>query len=415
MNQSLRSGMWNSSPLFQNAVMDLEFAAKKMSLDSNVLERLKMPKKAMCVTIPVRMDDGSVKTFEGYRVQHSTTLGPGKGGIRFHPDVNLSEVSALAMLMTMKCSLVGLPLGGAKGGIRVDPSQLSRAEHQALTRRYTMEIISMIGPEQDIPAPDIGTDGQHMAWMMDTYSMAKGYAVPGVVTGKPVEIGGSLGRPESTGRGVVYVIEHAIDVLNQKGHKFKMNEMTATVQGFGKVGAVAALELYERGCKVVAVSDFFGGVYDKRGLNIPEVIDYMNYNRTLKGYMKAEAITNDQLFALDVDILVPAAIDGVITSENVKSVKAKIISEGANGPITSDAQAYLQSQGCYIIPDILANAGGVIVSYFEWVQGMQQFFWSEKDVNAKLAEVMKNAFNRVAKNADKYDCGMTTAALITTV
>jgi glutamate dehydrogenase (NAD(P)+) len=415
MSHSLRSGLWDTSPLYQNAVMDLEFAAKKMSLDANVLERLKMPKKAMCVSVPVRMDDGSVKTFEGYRVQHSTTLGPGKGGIRFHPEVNLSEVSALAMLMTMKCSLVGLPLGGAKGGIRVDPSQLSRAEHQALMRRFTMEIISMIGPEQDIPAPDVGTDGQHMAWMMDTYSMAKGYAVPGVVTGKPVEIGGSLGRPESTGRGVVYVIEHAIEVLNKKGNKYKLNEMTATVQGFGKVGAVAALELYERGCKVVAVSDFFGGVYDKKGLNVPEVIEYMNTNRSLKGYAKAEAITNEQLFALEVDILVPAAIDGVITKDNVKSVKAKIISEGANGPITSEAQTYLESQGCYIIPDILANAGGVIVSYFEWVQGMQQFFWSEKDVNAKLAEVMQNAFNRVAKNADKFDCGMKTAALITSV
>jgi glutamate dehydrogenase (NAD(P)+) len=415
MSHSLRSGLWDTSPLYQNAVMDLEFAAKKMSLDANVLERLKMPKKAMCVSVPVRMDDGSVKTFEGYRVQHSTTLGPGKGGIRFHPEVNLSEVSALAMLMTMKCSLVGLPLGGAKGGIRVDPSQLSRAEHQALMRRFTMEIISMIGPEQDIPAPDVGTDGQHMAWMMDTYSMAKGYAVPGVVTGKPVEIGGSLGRPESTGRGVVYVIEHAIEVLNKKGNKYKLNEMTATVQGFGKVGAVAAIELYERGCKVVAVSDFFGGVYDKNGLNVPEVIEYMNTNRSLKGYPKAEAITNEQLFALEVDILVPAAIDGVITKDNVKSVKAKIISEGANGPITSEAQTYLESQGCYIIPDILANAGGVIVSYFEWVQGMQQFFWSEKDVNAKLAEVMQNAFNRVAKTADKYDCGMKTAALITSV
>jgi glutamate dehydrogenase (NAD(P)+) len=415
MSHSLRSGLWDTSPLYQNAVLDLEFAAKKMSLDSNVMERLKMPKKAMCVSIPVRMDDGSVKTFEGYRVQHSTTLGPGKGGIRFHPEVNLSEVSALAMLMTMKCSLVGLPLGGAKGGIRVDPSQLSRAEHQALTRRFTMEIISMIGPEQDIPAPDVGTDGQHMAWMMDTYSMAKGHAVPGVVTGKPVEIGGSLGRPESTGRGVVYVIEHAIELLNKKGHKYKLKEMTATVQGFGKVGAVAAIELYERGCKVVAVSDFFGGVYDKNGLNVPEVIDYMNTNRSLKGYSKAEAISNEQLFALEVDILVPAAIDGVITKDNMKSVKAKIISEGANGQITSEAQAYLESQGCYIIPDILANAGGVIVSYFEWVQGLQQFFWNEKEVNAKLAEIMANAFNRVAKNADKYNCGMKTAALITSV
>jgi glutamate dehydrogenase (NAD(P)+) len=387
-----------------------------MDLNPGVLERLRMPKKAMCVSIPVRMDDGSVKTFEGYRVQHSTTLGPGKGGIRFHPEVNLSEVSALAMLMTMKCSLVGLPLGGAKGGIRVDPSQLSRAEQQALTRRFTMEIISMIGPEQDIPAPDVGTDGQHMAWMMDTYSMAKGHAVPGVVTGKPIEIGGSLGRPESTGRGVVYVIEHAIELLKKQNKaNFNMKSMTAAVHGFGKVGAVAAHELTIRGCKVVAVSDFYGAIHNKNGLNIDEVQAYMNKNRTLKGYPNAEAISNEDLLALNVDILVPAAIDGVITKANMKNIKAKIISEGANGPITSEAQQYLEQNGCYIIPDILANAGGVIVSYFEWVQGLQQFFWNEKEVNEKLAEIMARAFNRVAGNAERYKTGMKTAALITSV
>lgn len=416
MSHELRSGIFNTSPLYQNAVQDLEFAGKTAGMSPNVLERLKMPKKAMCVSVPVRMDDGSVKVFEGYRVQHSTTLGPGKGGIRFHPEVNLSEVSALAMLMTMKCSLVGLPLGGAKGGIRVDPSQLSRAEQQALMRRFTMEIISMIGPEQDIPAPDIGTDGQHMAWMMDTYSMAKGHAVPGVVTGKPLEIGGSLGRPESTGRGVVYVIEHAINLLKKRGlGNFDLKKMTATVQGFGKVGTVAAEELHMRGCKVVAVSDFFGGIYNKNGLDIPDVLDYMNKNRSLKGYTKAEAITNAQLFALEVDILVPAAIDGVITKENVKTIRAKIISEGANGPITSEAQQYLESQGVMIIPDILANAGGVIVSYFEWVQGLQQFFWSETEVNEKLAQVMAKAFHKTAETSDRYKCGMKTAALITAV
>ena len=416
MTHHLRSGLYDTSPLYQNAVMDLETAGRVMDLNPGVLERLKMPKKAMCVSIPVRMDDGSVKTFEGYRVQHSTTLGPGKGGIRFHPEVNLSEVSALAMLMTMKCSLVGLPLGGAKGGIRVDPSQLSRAEQQALTRRFTMEIISMIGPEQDIPAPDVGTDGQHMAWMMDTYSMAKGHAVPGVVTGKPIEIGGSLGRPESTGRGVVYVIEHAIELLKKQNKaNFNMKSMTAAVHGFGKVGAVAAHELAIRGCKVVAVSDFYGAIHNKNGLNIDEVQAYMNKNRTLKGYPNAEAISNEDLLALNVDILVPAAIDGVITKANMKNIKAKIISEGANGPITSEAQQYLEQNGCYIIPDILANAGGVIVSYFEWVQGLQQFFWNEKEVNEKLAEIMARAFNRVAGNAERYKTGMKTAALITSV
>jgi len=416
MTHHLRSGLYDTSPLYQNAVLDLETAARVMDLNPGVLERLKMPKKAMCVSIPVRMDDGSVKTFEGYRVQHSTTLGPGKGGIRFHPEVNLSEVSALAMLMTMKCSLVGLPLGGAKGGIRVDPSQLSRAEQQALTRRFTMEIISMIGPEQDIPAPDVGTDGQHMAWMMDTYSMAKGHAVPGVVTGKPIEIGGSLGRPESTGRGVVYVIEHAIELLKKQNKaNFDLKSMTAAVHGFGKVGAVAAHELAIRGCKVVAVSDFYGAIYNKNGLNVDEVQAYMNKNRTLKGCPNAEAISNEELLALGVDILVPAAIDGVITSANMKNVKAKIISEGANGPISSEAQQYLEQNGCFIIPDILANAGGVIVSYFEWVQGLQQFFWNEKEVNEKLAEIMARAFNRVAGNAERYKTGMKTAALITSV
>lgn len=413
---NLRSGLWETSPLYQNAVMDLDFAGKTMGINNNVLERLKMPKKALCVSIPVRMDDGSVQVFEGYRVQHNSTLGPGKGGIRFHPEVNLSEVSALAMLMTMKCSLVGLPLGGAKGGVRVDPGQLSRAEQQALTRRFTMEIISMIGPEQDVPAPDIGTDGQHMAWMMDTYSMAKGYAVPGVVTGKPLEIGGSLGRAESTGRGVVYVIEHAIEMLKRQNKgNFQLKQCTAAVHGFGKVGAVAAHELTIRDCKVVAVSDYFGGIYNKAGLNITDVTNYMNANRSLKGYPNAERITNEELFALDVDILIPAAIDGVITPANMKNVKAKIISEGANGPITSEAQKYLEAQGVCIIPDILANAGGVIVSYFEWVQGLQQFFWNEKEVNEKLAEIMARAFHRVADNSEKYKCGMKTSALITSV
>jgi glutamate dehydrogenase (NAD(P)+) len=416
MSHSLKSGLWETSPLFQNAVMDLELAAKTMNLDPNVLERLKMPKRAFCVSIPIRMDDGSVKVFEGYRVHHSITLGPGKGGIRFHPEVSLSEVSALAMLMTMKCSLVGLPLGGAKGGIRVDPSQLSRPEHQALMRRYTMEIVSMIGPDKDVPAPDVGTDGQHMAWMMDTYSTMVGHAVPGVVTGKPVEIGGSLGRPESTGRGVVFVIEHAIELMKKKGERsYNLRECTAAVQGFGKVGQVAAYELFIRGCKVLAVSDYYGGLYNKTGLDIPDVMEYMRKNGSLNGYTKGERITNEELFALNIDILIPAAIDGVITSHNMKNIKAKIISEGANGPMSSEAQQYLESQGVFIIPDVLANAGGVIVSYFEWVQGVQQFFWSEKEVNEKLAEVMLRAFNRVAETAGKYHCGMKTAALITSV
>ncbi len=416
MTHSLDSGIWSTSPLYKNASADLELAANLMGLDKNVLERLRKPKRAMAVSIPVRMDDGSVKVFEGYRVQHNTTLGPGKGGIRFHPEVNISEVSALAMLMSFKCSLVGLPLGGAKGGIRVDPRQLSRAEHQALMRRYTMEIITMIGPEKDIPAPDVGTDGQHMAWMMDTYSMGKGYSVPGVVTGKPLDIGGSLGRPESTGRGVVYVIEHAIEMLNrQKKASIQLNASTATVQGFGKVGAVAAEELHQRGCKVIAVSDFYGGLHNPKGIDIPALVRYVDQNRSVVGFPGAEAISGEDLLGVACDIFVPAAIDGVVTMDNVHKIKTKIISEGANGPITSDAQKVLEEKGVTIIPDVLANAGGVIVSYFEWVQGLQMFFWSEDEVNEKLGQVMARAFNRVAEASERYKCGLKTAALITSV
>jgi glutamate dehydrogenase (NAD(P)+) len=414
---SLNSHIWDFSPLYQNAVKDLEFAANVMKLDPNVLERLKKPKRGMAVSIPVRMDDGNVKVFEGYRVQHNMTLGPGKGGIRFHPEVNISEVAALAMLMTFKCSLVGLPLGGAKGGVRVDPNTLSRAEAQALTRRYTMEINMIIGPEKDIPAPDVGTDGKHMAWMMDTFSQAAGYSIPGVVTGKPLEIGGSLGRPESTGRGVVYTTEHAARFLKKNGKAAPAMDGTTTVavQGFGKVGSVAAYEYYIRGLKVVAVSDFAGGVYNKNGLDIPELMKYFNLNRSLVGFPGGDAISNEDCLGMDVDILAPCAIDGVITLKNVQNVKARMISEGANGPISSDAQQILEEKGVFIIPDILANAGGVIVSYFEWVQGMQNFFWSEAEVNEKLAEVMERAFTRVGETSLRLKCGMKTAALVTSV
>jgi len=413
-NGSLSSHLWDTSDLYRNSVMQLQEAADTMRLDPNIAERLKVPKRALIVSVPIRLDDGSIRVFEGYRVQHNMTLGPGKGGIRFHQDVNLSEVAGLAMLMTFKCSLVGLPLGGAKGGIRVDPTQLSRQENQALTRRYTTEINMIIGPDRDIPAPDVGTDSQHMAWMMDTFSQEKGYSIPGVVTGKPIEIGGSLGRNESTGRGVVYTIQHAAKHLNTIGKPGPKIDASTTVavHGFGKVGAVAALEIYHLGTKVLAVSDYMGAIYNKNGLNIPDVIKFMSLNRTIKGYPEAEEISNEQLLALDVDVLIPAAIDGVITEKNVHTVKAKIIAEGANGPVTSDALKVLEARGCFLIPDILCNAGGVIVSYFEWVQGMQNFFWSESEVNAKLAEVMANAFKKVTEVQATYRCGMKTAALI---
>jgi glutamate dehydrogenase (NAD(P)+) len=342
------------------------------------------------------------------------TLGPGKGGIRFHPEVNLSEVAGLAMLMTFKCSLVGLPLGGAKGGIRVDPRQLSRLEQQALTRRYTTEINMIIGPDRDIPAPDVGTDGQHMAWIMDTFSQERGFAIPGVVTGKPIEIGGSLGRAESTGRGVVYTIQHAVKHLAHLGKPAPRLDAGATVavHGFGKVGSIAALEIHQLGAKVVAVGDVGGAVYNKNGLDVPKLLQYFGQKKTLAGYPEAEAISNEDLLALSVDILIPAAIDGVITEKNVGKVKAKIIAEGANGPITSAASKELEDRGVMILPDVLCNAGGVIVSYFEWVQGLSSFFWSETEVNAKLAEVMASAFKRVVDVQARYKCGMKAAALI---
>lgn len=406
------SGIWVESPLYKNAVLQLKEAGSSMRLDPNILERLMRPKRALVVSVPIRLDDGTIAVFEGYRVQHNMTLGPGKGGVRYHQDVTISEVAALAMLMTFKCSLVGLPLGGAKGGIRVDPTLLSRQEKQALTRRYTTEINMIIGPDKDIPAPDVGTDGQTMAWMMDTFSQEKGYAIPGVVTGKPVEIGGSLGRAESTGRGVVYSIVQAAEKLNMKLN----DQITVSVHGFGKVGAVAAEEMALLGTKVIAVSDVSGGLYNKNGLNIPELLKYLSKNKVIKGFPGADPITNEELLALSVDIQIPAAIDGVIHSGNVHKISAKIIAEGANGPITADAHKVLVEKGVLIIPDVLCNSGGVIVSYFEWVQGLQSFFWSEKEVNEKLRATMTNAFERVWHCMDRYKTrDMKTAALITGV
>ncbi|MCC7441656.1 MAG: Glu/Leu/Phe/Val dehydrogenase [Bdellovibrionales bacterium] len=414
---SLSSHLWEGSELYRNAVMDLENAATVMDLDRNVMTRLKVPRRAVIVSVPVRMDDGSVRVFEGYRVLHNITLGPGKGGIRYHHHVNLSETAGLAMLMTFKCSLMELPLGGAKGGIRVDHTQLSRAETQALTRRYTMELMTVFGPESDVPAPDIGTDGQTMAWIMDTYSQGKGHAVHGVVTGKPVEIGGSLGRAESTGRGVVYTIEHSVKYLESKGkpHPKMDGSTTVAIHGFGKVGAVAAEELHMRGVKVVAVSDVSGGIYNPKGLDIPKIKDWIYNNRVVKGFPGAEWISNEQLLELDVDILIPAAVDDVITEKNVDRVKARMIAEGANGPTSSVAQQKLEARGVFIIPDILCNAGGVIVSYFEWVQGIQSFFWTEAEVNARLAHVMARAFKKVIGVKERYNCGMKSAALISAI
>jgi glutamate dehydrogenase (NAD(P)+) len=400
---------WQNSPIYRNAVRELEYAASIMDLDPNVLERLKHPKKAVIVSVPVRLDDGQVRVFQGFRVQHNTTLGPGKGGIRFHPDISLEETGALALKMTQKNALVGLPLGGAKGGVKCDPTTLSRLEKQALTRRYTMEINTIIGPDKDIPAPDMGTDEQTMAWLLDTYSQLMGYAVPGVVTGKPIEVGGSLGRTESTGKGVVFMIQESAKYLNMN-----LDEGTrVAIQGFGKVAVPAAMELAHLGCRIVAVSDVDGGVYNPNGLDIPDLIKYSIEHKSLRGYGGCEHVSNSEILEIDCDVLIPAAIGGVITKGNADRIKAKIIAEAANGPVTANARKILKENNVFMIPDILCNAGGVIVSYIEWVQDLQHFFWTEQEVNSRLKNIMVTTFSKILEIKKHYDVDMTTAATIT--
>ena len=396
-----------NTPVYRMALSQFEEAADLLNLDSNLRERFKTPQRALFVSIPVRMDNGSVKTFYGYRVQHDSSLGPSKGGVRYHPSVNLGEIAALAMWMTWKCALVGLPYGGAKGGVCCDPKTLSRAELQKLTRRYTTEILPLIGPDHDIPAPDIGTDQQIMAWMMDTYSQQKGFSVPAVVTGKPVCIGGSLGREEATGRGVVYTI---LEALNHLG--IEINNTTSAIQGFGNVGSNAARILYEMGLKVIAVSDSKGGIYNKKGMSIPDVIKYKEENDTLLGYPAAEGITNKELLELECTILLPAALSEQITEENAGRTKCRILAEGANGPTTFEADKILLDKGVFIVPDILANAGGVIVSYFEWVQDLQKYFWGEKEINEKLFSIITNAFTKTLQLSLSKKVSMRMGALM---
>ncbi|MGH7769809.1 MAG: Glu/Leu/Phe/Val family dehydrogenase [Candidatus Binatia bacterium] len=395
------------SPANEMAVGQFDIAAGRLNLDKNVAARLQRPDRALLVSVPVRMDDGGVHVFTGYRVQHNDTLGPFKGGIRYHPEVNLGEVSALAMWMTWKCALAGLPLGGAKGGISCDPTRLSRKELQAMTRRYTAEILNFIGPDVDIPAPDMGTDEQVMAWVMDTYSQHKGHAVPGVVTGKPVAIGGTQGRREATGRGVVYTIIEAAKHLN-----LDLLGCTAAVQGFGNVGSVVAKELAGIGVKVVAVSDRTGGIYDPKGLPIERVIDHVAKHSTLENFTEGARIGNAELLELPCDILVPAALGMQITGGNAARLKCRILAEGANGPTTLAADEILKQKGTFVIPDILANAGGVIVSYFEWVQDLQNFFWTEEEVNKRLRDILTRAFYEVLDMSRKENVGMRLAALM---
>jgi glutamate dehydrogenase (NAD(P)+) len=389
------------------AVQQFDNAAAKLNLDANVAARLRRPDRAMIVSVPTRMDDGRVHVFTGYRVQHNDVLGPFKGGIRYHPEVNLGEVSALAMWMTWKCSLVGLPLGGAKGGIACDPAELSRNELQSMTRRYTAEILNFIGPEVDVPAPDLGTNEQVMAWIMDTYSQHKGHAVPEVVTGKPVAIGGTLGRREATGRGVVYMIMEAAKHLG-----IDLNQCTAAVQGFGNVGSVVVKELANSGVKVIGVSDRTGGLFDSKGLPVEKLLELADKNHSLEGCPYGEKIANADLLELKCDILVPAALEMQITKENVERLQCRILAEAANGPTTNAADQVLKEKDVFTIPDILANAGGVVVSYFEWVQDLQNFFWTEEEVNKKLRDILVKAFHEVLNMSQKHNVGMRLAALM---
>jgi glutamate dehydrogenase (NAD(P)+) len=395
------------SDLYRTAVTQLDAVAKRINLDAEIHERLRYPRRALVVSIPIRKDDGSADVFVGFRVHHSTVLGPTKGGLRYAPDVSLGEVTALAMFMSWKCALMGLPYGGAKGGVRCDPRRLSVRELENLTRRYTAEIMLLIGPDLDIPAPDLGTDEQVMAWMMDTYSMTQGRTVPGVVTGKPLIIGGSAGRREATGRGIVYVLYQAARVLGQE-----LRGRKVAVQGFGNVGSVAARLLWREGSQVVAVSDLNGGVYNPHGLDIRQLEAHVKEAGTVVGFPGAEPITNRDLIELPCDVLLPAAVAGQIRADNADRVKAAVIVEGANGPTTPEADAILRERGVTVIPDILANAGGVVVSYFEWVQGLQYYFWRESEITARLQEVMTRAFNRVWALASKEGCDLRTAALM---
>ena len=389
------------------AVQQFDVAAAKLDLDPNLAARLRRPDRAMVVSVPTRMDDGRVNVFTGYRVQHNDVLGPFKGGLRYHPSVNLGEVSALAMWMTWKCSLVGLPLGGAKGGIACDPAELSRNELQSMTRRYTAEILNFIGPEIDVPAPDMGTNEQIMAWIMDTYSQHKGHAVPEIVTGKPVAIGGTLGRREATGRGVVYTIIEAAKHLG-----IDLTKCTAAVQGFGNVGAVVVKELSEIGVRVIGVSDRTGGFYDPKGLPLARLLEVADQNHSLEGFSYGQKITNAELLELKCDILVPAALEMQVTKENAPRLQCRILAEGANGPTTPEADVILSEKDVFVLPDILANSGGVVVSYFEWVQDLQNFFWTEEEVTKKLRDIVVKAFHEVLHMSQKHKVHMRLAALM---
>ena len=392
---------------YEIAQRQFDNAAKYLDLKAGIKAKLRLPKRELTVNFPAKMDDGSIQMFTGHRVQHSVARGPTKGGIRYHPDVTLDEVRALAMWMTWKCAVVGIPYGGAKGGVVCNPKVMSQRELECLTRRFTSEIALLIGPESDIPAPDVNTTAQTMAWIMDTYSMTKGYSVPAVVTGKPIEIGGSLGRREATGRGVMFTTRDALKHLGMP-----IEGARVAVQGFGNVGGIGAQLLQELGCTVIAVSDSRGGIYNSNGLNVVDVMRHKAETGMVAGYPGTDKITNEELLELDCDVLVPAALENEITRENADRIKARVISEGANGPTTPEADAILFDKGIFVIPDILANAGGVTVSYFEWVQGLQSFFWSEEEVNENLEKIMVKAFQDVLTISQQKKVDMRIAAYI---
>jgi len=392
---------------FRIAMQQFDTAAAKLKLNNGMREVLRSPRRALSLHLPIKMDDGSVKVFEGFRVQHNNSRGPCKGGIRYHPNVSFDEVQALASWMTWKCATVNIPFGGAKGGIICDPKNLSRSELERLTRRYAYEISDFIGPDRDIPAPDVYTDAQVMAWIMDTYSMTRGHSVPGVVTGKPTFLGGSLGRHEATARGCVYVIRCACEVK-----KINHKHATAAIQGFGNAGSIAAELLHKIGMKVIAVSDSKGGIFNSKGLNIPKVVAHKNKTGSVAKFPGSKAISSNDVLELECDVLVPAALENQITLANAHRIKAKIVAEAANGPTTPGADRILFANGVLVIPDILANAGGVTVSYFEWVQDLQELFWDVEEVNRKLEKIMGQAFADVHNSSKQYKVDMRTGAYI---
>jgi glutamate dehydrogenase (NAD(P)+) len=404
MSEAVTASHLQENPV-EIARMQLAQVGEIFEIDPNLIRVLSQCKKAVEVSIPVAMDDGSIRVFLGYRVTHNIARGPSKGGIRYHPDVTLDEVKALSMWMTWKCSLMGLPFGGAKGGVICDPKLLSEKELERMTRRYTSEIINEIGPERDIPAPDVGTDGRVMAWIFDTYSMNKGHSVLGVVTGKPLSVGGSLGREEATARGSLYCIQ---GLAVRQGAR--MEDYSVVIQGFGNVGANLARLLHLEGAKVVAVSDSRGGVYNPGGIDIPAALAHKHETGSLVGLANAEEVTNEELVELPCDILAPCALEQVVTARNADRVKAPIICEGANGPVTPAADAILEDKGVLVMPDVLANAGGVVVSYFEWVQGLQEYFWHEDEINAKLRDIVARAFEETWHARESYGTSLRMAA-----